>query len=82
MKINSVCFCYCRGSYGPPNFSNFLFQHRLVLIVKKSTKVTKNNAIVIDYIITYVFTVEENLTGILKTDIFDHFSIFSIYMKH
>ena len=82
MKINSVCFCYCRGSSGPPYVLNLLFQYRLVLIVNKPTKVTKNNAILIDCIITYFFTVEENLTAILKTDIFDHFSISSIYMKH
>ena len=64
------------------NFVNLIFQHSLVPIVNKPTRVTKNNATLIDYIITNSFTDQENLTGILKTDISDHFPIFNISMKH
>ena len=64
------------------NFVNLMFQHSLVPIVSKPTRVTKNNATLIDYIITNSFTDQENLTGILKTDISDHFPIFNISMKH
>ena len=64
------------------NFVNLIFQHSLVPIVNKPTRVTKNNATLIDYIITNYFTDQENLTGILKTYISDHFSIFNISMKH
>ena len=64
------------------NFVNLIFQHSLVPIVNKPTRVTKHNAALIDYIITNSFTDQENLTGILKSDISDHFPIFTIFMKH
>ena len=54
----------------------------LVAIVNKPTKVTKNNDILIDYIITNSFMDQKSLTGILKTDISDHFPIFTISLKH
>ena len=66
-------------------FVNLIFQHSLVPIVNKPTRVTKNNATLIDYIITNSFMDQENLTGILKTDISDHFpilTIFTISVKH
>ena len=49
------------------NFVNLIFQHSLVPIVNKPTRVTKNNATLIDYIITNSFNDQENLTGISKT---------------
>ena len=55
------------------NFVNLIFQHSLVPIVNIPTRVTKNNATLIDYIINNSFNDQENLTGILKTDISDHF---------
>ena len=55
------------------NFVNLIFQHSLVPIVNKPTTVTKNNATFIDYTITNSFNDQENLTGILKADISDHF---------
>ena len=58
-----------------------MFQHSLVQIVNKPTRVTKNNAALIDYIITNSFTNQKNLTAILKTNISDHFPIFTISMK-
>ena len=51
-------------------------------MVNKPTRVTKNNATLIDYIITNSFMDQENLTGILKTDISDHFPIFTISVEH
>ena len=64
------------------DFVNLIFQHSLVLIVNKPTRVTKNNATLIDYIINDSFMDQEILTGILKTDISDHFPIFTISVKH
>ena len=64
------------------DFVNLIFQRSLVPIVNKPTRVTKKNATLIDYIITYSFMDQKNLTGILKTQIFDHFPIFTISMKH
>ena len=63
------------------DFVNLIFQHSLVPIVNKPTRVTKNNATLIDYIITNFFMNQDNLTGILKTDISDHFPIFTISVK-
>ena len=64
------------------DFVNLIFQHSLVPIVNKPTRVRKSNATLIDYIITNSFMDQENLTGILKTDISDHFPIFTISVKH
>ena len=61
---------------------NLIFQHNLVQIVNNHNGVTKNNATLIDYIITNSFADWENLTGILKTDISVHIPIFTISMKH
>ena len=64
------------------NFVNLIFQHSLVPIVNKPTRVTKNNVTLIDYIIINSFIDQENFTGISKTDISDRFPIFIISMKH
>ena len=64
------------------DFLNLIFQHALVPIENKPTRVTKNNATLINYIITNSFMDQENLTGILKTDISDHFPILTISVKY
>ena len=64
------------------DFVNLIFKHSLDAIVNKPTRLTKNKATLIDYVTTNSFTDQENLTGILKTDISDHFPIFTISMKH
>ena len=64
------------------DFVNLILQHSLIPIVNKPTRVTKNNATLFDYITTNTFMDQENLTGILKTDIPDHFPIFTISVKH
>ena len=59
------------------NFVNLIFQHSLIPIENKPTRVTKHSVdYIIDYIITNSFTDQGNLTGILKTDISDHFYYF------
>ena len=63
------------------NFVNLIFQQRLAPIVNKPARVTKNNATLIDYIITNSFIDQQNFTGIFKIDISDHFLIFTISMK-
>ena len=57
-------------------------QHSLIPIVNKPSRITKNSLKLIHYIITNSFTDQENLTGVLKTDISDHLPIFTISMKH
>ena len=64
------------------NFVNLIFEHSLAPIVNKSTRVTENNATLTDYIITNSFIDQENLTGISKTGISDHFPIVTVSMKH
>ena len=64
------------------DFIKLIFKHSLVPIVNKPTRLTKNKATLIDYITTNSFTDQENLAGILKTYISDHFPIFTISMKH
>ena len=64
------------------NFVNLIFEHCLAPIVNKPTRVTENNATLTDYIITNSFIDQENLTGISKLGISDHFPIVTISMKH
>ena len=64
------------------DFVNLIFQYSLVPIVNKPSRVIKTNATLINYVITNSFTYQENLTGILKTGISDHFSICTISVKH
>ena len=61
------------------DFVNLIFKHSLVPIVNKPIR---NNAALIDFIITNSFMDQENLPGVLKIDISDHFPIFSISVKY
>ena len=63
------------------DFVNLIFQHSLVTIVNKPTRVTKHNATLIDYIITNSFIDQKNLTGILRTDISDKLSNFYYFYE-
>ena len=62
-------------------FVNLMFPHGLIPIVNKSTHVTRNTATAIDHIIANSVINAEFKTGIIKTDISDHFPIFFI-SKH
>ncbi|XP_057314221.1 uncharacterized protein LOC130655476 [Hydractinia symbiolongicarpus] len=57
-------------------FFNFIFQSGYIPLINKPTRVTKQNATVIDHIITNSFCDKELHSGIIKTDISDHFPIF------
>ena len=63
------------------DFVNLIFQYSLVPTVNKPSRVTKNNATLIDYIISNSINDQENLTGILKTDIFWSFSNFYYFYE-
>ena len=60
------------------DYSNIVFQNLLimVLMINKSTRVSKSNATIIDHILTNLFLNTDCFTSIIKTDIFDHFPIF------
>ena len=61
------------------SFVNLMFRHGLILTVNKPTRVTRNTATAIDHIITISVINTEFKTGIIKTDISDHFPIFFIF---
>ena len=61
------------------NFLNFTFPQDLILIVNKPTSVTRNTSSAIDHTITSSVINAEFKTGIIKTDISNHFHIFFIF---
>ena len=61
------------------NESKLIFRHGLIPTITKPTRVTTNTATAIDHIITNSVINAEFKTGIIKTDISDHFAIFFIF---
>ncbi|XP_065681549.1 uncharacterized protein LOC136095198 [Hydra vulgaris] len=59
-------------------FINTLLQYSVFPIINKPTRVTKTTASIIDNIITNNFTRAKMQSGIIKTDITDHFPVFLI----
>ena len=63
------------------NFFNFLiFEHGLIPVINKPTRITKKSATAIDHIITNSFLKNDIKTGIIKTDTY-HFPIFIVSSK-
>ena len=60
-------------------FVNLMFRHGLIPTVNKPAPVTRNTATAIGHIITNSVINAEFKTSIIKTDISDHFPIFSIF---
>ena len=60
------------------NFSDLIFQHGLIPIINKPTRVTKRNATAIDHIITNSYLSSKLKTGIIRTDIPDDLPIFLV----
>ena len=61
------------------SFVNLMFRHGLIPAVNKPTRITRNTVTAIDHIITNSVINAEFKTGIIKTDISDHFPIFFIF---
>ena len=55
-----------------------MFQHNLIPIINKPTRITKRNATAIDHVITNSYLSSNIETGIIKTDVSHHFPIFLI----
>ena len=55
-----------------------LFEHGLIPVINKPTRITKRSATAIDHIITNTIINTNIKTGIIKSDISDHFPIFLI----
>ncbi|XP_057289791.1 uncharacterized protein LOC130612454 [Hydractinia symbiolongicarpus] len=64
------------------NFFNSVFQNGFIPLINKPTRVTRLSATAIDHIITNDFTNTTIKTGIIKTDISDHFPIFITYFDN
>ena len=60
------------------NFLNILFGHSMMPVINKPTRVTKNTATAIDHIFINSVTTTKFKTGIIKSDISDHFPIFFV----
>ena len=60
------------------DYLNLTFQNFLIPAISKPTRVTKANATLIDHILTNDFLDTASSTGIVKSDISDHFLIFLI----
>ena len=60
------------------HFVNLAFQNSLTTLINKPTRATRTNAIAIDHIVTNAFLNKQIKTGIIKTEIWDHFPIFLI----
>ena len=59
-------------------FFNTKFGHNMMSIINKQTHVTKNTATAIYHIFINFVTTTKFKTGIIKSDISDHFSIFFV----
>ena len=60
------------------DYLNIVFQNLLIPMIDKPTRVSKSNATIINHILTNSFLNTYCFTGIIKTDISDHFAIFLI----
>ena len=59
-------------------FLNTMFGHSMMPIINKPVRVTKNTATTIDHIFINSITTTIFKTGIIKSDISDHFPIFFV----
>ena len=64
------------------NFLNIIFGHSMMLVINKPTRVAKNTAIALDHIFINAVTTTKFKTGIIKSDISDHFPIFFVADCH
>ena len=60
------------------DFFNFVFQNGIFPVINRPTRKTKSSATVIDHILTNTIIGSHIQSGILKTDISDHFAVFSL----
>jgi exonuclease III len=58
------------------SFFDMLFKHNVISVINRPTRVTRTTATAIDNILTNYFLDVNFSSGIIKTDISDHFSVF------
>lgn len=70
--------------YQNPNiqrFTTLLFGNSFIPLINRPTRITKKSATLIDHIITNTSFTSINKSGIIKTDVSDHFPIYTITKK-
>ena len=60
------------------SYLNLIFSHSFVPLINKPTRISRHNATIIDHILTNDFLNKNYTTGIVKTDITDHFPVFFV----
>ncbi len=60
------------------DFIDTMFSFSLIPLINRPTRITENSATIFDNIFTNCHNASNYLTGIIPTDISDHFSIFHI----
>ena len=60
------------------DFFNLIFQNGIFSLINRPTRVTKSSATIIDHVLTNTIIDSEVQSGIIKTDISDHFAVFAL----
>ena len=66
----------CEIDSNVTQFLNTLFQHNVIPLINKPTRITRTSETLIDNILTNNFHCSKIQSGVIKTDISDHFPIF------
>ena len=79
LNINSLDY---ESTEPVQNLFILVFQNGFLPLIQRATRVTKTTATAIDHIITDAIFKNKMTSGIIKTDITDHFPIFTILEKY
>ena len=60
------------------DFFNLIFQNGIFPLINRPTRVTKSSATISDHVLTNTILDSEVQSGIIKTDIRDHFAVFAL----
>ena len=60
------------------DFFNLIFQNGTFLLINRPTRVTKSSATIIDHVLTNTIIDSGVQSGIIETDISDHFTVFAL----
>ena len=58
------------------SYLNLIFARNFIPLINKPTRISKHNTTIIDHILTNTFINENYSSGVIKTDISDHFPVF------
>ena len=80
-RVKMLFSHFLKSDLNPTRYLNIIFSHSFIPLINKPTRVSKNNATVIDNLLTNTFIDNNYMSGIVKTDITDHFPVFLITEK-